>query len=77
MRSVLVGRAAMFDTLTVFACYLAVVAGLCCTLLWLATAHRALPALPISIALAVAFYFFSRYVMEPVVLPMALSLVFF
>ena len=52
-------------------------AGLGCTLLWLAIAHRALPALPISIALAVAFYFVSRFVMEPVVLPMALQLVFF
>lgn len=29
-------------------------------------ARKALPALPISITLAVAFYFISRFVMEPV-----------
>lgn len=75
--SVLVGRAAMYDMLTVFACYLAIIAGLGCTLLWLAISHHALPALPISIALAVAFYFISRFVMEPVVLPMVLQLVYF
>lgn len=75
--SVLVGRAAMFDWLCVFSCYLAIVAGLGCTLLWLAMAHKALPALPISIALAVSFYFISRFVMEPVVLPMTLELVYF
>jgi len=75
--SVLVGRAAMYDMLTVFACYLAIVAGLGCTLLLLALAHKALPALPVSIALAVMFYFVSRLVLEPVVLPMTLNLVFF
>jgi presenilin 1 len=75
--SVLVGRAAMYDWFTVFACYLAIIAGLGCTLLWLALAKHALPALPISIAVAVAFYFISRYVMEPVILPMTLNLVYF
>ena len=52
-------------------------AGLGATLLLLALAHKALPALPISITLAVAFYFISRFVMEPVLLPMNLQLVFF
>lgn len=75
--SVLVGRAAMYDMTTVFACYLAIIAGLGCTLLWLAMARKALPALPISIALAVVFYFVSRFVMEPVLLPMTLRLVYF
>jgi presenilin 1 len=75
--SVLVGRAAMYDMLTVFACFIAILAGLGCTLLWLAVARKALPALPVSIALAVAFYFISRFVMEPVILPMTLRLVFF
>jgi hypothetical protein len=46
--------------------FAACTAGLGCTLLLLAVAHKALPALPISIALAVTFYFVSRFVMEPV-----------
>jgi presenilin 1 len=75
--SVLVGRAAMYDYLTVLACFIAIIAGLGCTLLWLAVAHKALPALPVSIALAVIFYFVSRFVMEPVILPMTLELVYF
>lgn len=52
-------------------------AGLGCTLLLLAMAHKALPALPISIALAVTFYFVSRFVLEPVLLPTTLQLVYF
>ncbi|PRW59201.1 presenilin [Chlorella sorokiniana] len=73
----LLGRAAMYDFLTVFACYLAIIAGLGCTLLWLALARKALPALPISIALAVTFYFCSRFVIEPVLLPQVLELVYY
>ncbi|KAI7844377.1 hypothetical protein COHA_002175 [Chlorella ohadii] len=75
--SVLVGRAAMYDYLTVFACFLAIIAGLGCTLLWLAMARKALPALPISIALAVTFYFVSRFVLEPVLLPQVLELMYY
>lgn len=75
--SVLVGRAAMYDFLTVFACYLAIIAGLGCTLLWLAMARKALPALPISIVLAVTFYFLSRFVLEPILLPQVLELVYY
>lgn len=67
----------MYDMLTVFSCYIAIISGLGLTLLWLAVTHHALPALPISIALAVVFYFVSRFVMEPVILPMNLRLVFF
>ncbi|KAF0921762.1 hypothetical protein E2562_017025 [Oryza meyeriana var. granulata] len=60
--SVLVGRAAMYDYMTVYACYLAIIAGLGITLLLLAFYRRALPALPVSIALDtnldhVAFFF--------------------
>lgn len=55
----------------------AFLAGLGCTLLWLAMAQKALPALPVSIALAVSFYFISRFVLEPVILPMTLELVYF
>ncbi|KAF8056836.1 Psn [Scenedesmus sp. PABB004] len=63
--SMLVGRAAMYDMMTVFSSYIAVISGLGVTLLLLALTRRALPALPVSIALGVAFYFLTRLVMEP------------
>lgn len=53
------------------------VAGLGATLLLLAMARKALPALPISISLAACCYFLARFVMEPVFLPMTLDLVYF
>ncbi|KAF3441483.1 hypothetical protein FNV43_RR15397 [Rhamnella rubrinervis] len=58
--SVLVGRAAMYDLMTVYACYLAIISGLGCTLILLSVCRQALPALPISIALGVMFYFLTR-----------------
>ena len=64
--SVLVGRAAMYDAFTMFACYLAIVQGLIATLLLLGFAQKALPALPISIALGVLTYLGSRFAFEPV-----------
>jgi presenilin 1 len=72
--SVLVGRSAMFDMLTMMACFLAILTGLVCTLLWLAVSQKALPALPISISLAVVFYFASRFLLEPVIVPMTLKM---
>lgn len=75
--SVLVGQAAKYDLLTVFACYLAVMAGLGMTLLLLMGFQKALPALPISIALGIVFYVTSRAVLEPFVLPLSTSLLFF
>ncbi|KAK6123122.1 hypothetical protein DH2020_043118 [Rehmannia glutinosa] len=48
---VLVGRAAMYDYMTVYACYLAIIAGLGITLMLLAFYRKALPALPVSILL--------------------------
>lgn len=75
--SVLVGRAAMYDLMTVYACYLAIVAGLGATLILLAVWQRALPALPISISLGVVFFFLARLVMDPFVLDMSTNLVFF
>ncbi|KAK9915058.1 hypothetical protein WJX75_004245 [Coccomyxa subellipsoidea] len=75
--SVLVGRAAMYDMLTVFAAYLAIVAGLGMTLLLLAVAQKALPALPISIALGISFYFTTRELLEPFILPLSTNLLFF
>ncbi|CAL9029082.1 unnamed protein product [Prunus brigantina] len=75
--SVLVGRAAMYDLMTVYACYLAIISGLGCTLILLSVCHRALPALPISITLGVVFYFLTRLLMEPFVVGTATNLVMF
>ncbi|PKU66463.1 presenilin-like protein At1g08700 [Dendrobium catenatum] len=75
--SVLVGRAAMFDLMTVYACYLAIISGLGCTLILLSICRHALPALPISITLGVVFYFLTRLVMEPFVVGASTSLIMF
>jgi presenilin 1 len=39
--------------------------------------QKALPALPFSIMLGVMFYFLSRLVLEPVIVPMVTHLLFF
>lgn len=75
--SVLVGRAAMYDLMTVYACYLAIISGLGCTLILLSVCRRALPALPISITLGVIFYFLTRLLMEPFVVGTATNLLMF
>lgn len=75
--SVLVGRAAMYDLMTVYACYLAIISGLGCTLILLAVCRHALPALPISICLGIVFYFLTRLLMEPFVVGTSTSLVMF
>ncbi|XP_031128698.1 presenilin-like protein At1g08700 [Ipomoea triloba] len=75
--SVLLGRAAMFDLMTVYACYLAIICGLGCTLILLAVCRHALPALPISIALGVMFYFLTRLLMEPFVVGASTNLIMF
>lgn len=74
---VLVGRAAMYDLMTVYACYLAIISGLGCTLILLSVYRHALPALPISIALGVMFYFLTRLLMEPFVVGASTNLVMF
>ncbi|OAY77136.1 Presenilin-like protein [Ananas comosus] len=75
--SVLVGRAAMYDLMTVYACYLAIISGLGCTLILLSVCRHALPALPISITLGVMFYFLTRLLMEPFVVGASTNLVMF
>ncbi|XP_050225258.1 presenilin-like protein At1g08700 [Mercurialis annua] len=75
--SVLVGRAAMYDLMTVYACYLAIISGLGCTLILLSVCRQALPALPISIALGTIFYFLTRLLMEPFIVGTATNLMMF
>ncbi|XP_075492082.1 presenilin-like protein At1g08700 [Primulina tabacum] len=75
--SVLVGRAALYDLMTVYACYLAIISGLGCTLILLAVFRHALPALPISITLGVMFYFLTRLLMEPFVVGASTNLMMF
>ena len=65
--SVLCGRAAMYDIFTCVACYFAIIEGLMGTLMLLGFAKKALPALPISIALGVVTYLGCRFALEPVV----------
>ncbi|CAN6443104.1 unnamed protein product [Victoria cruziana] len=75
--SVLVGRAAMYDLMTVYACYIAIICGLGCTLVLLSICRHALPALPISIALGVIFYFMTRLLMEPFIVGTSTRLMMF
>ena len=60
----LVGRA-MWSPITCTFCFIAVISGLVITLLALGLYGRALPALPVSIALGVFAYFLSRFCLNP------------
>lgn len=75
--SVLVGRAAMYDFMTVYACYLAIIAGLGVTLMLLAFYRKALPALPFSIMLGVLFYLLTRLLLEAFVVQCSMNLLMF
>ena len=75
--SVLVGRASMYDGISAISAALAVLAGLGATLLLLAVRRSALPALPISIALGALCTAGARFALEPVVMPLAGSMLFF
>lgn len=75
--SVLVGRAAMYDFMTVYACYLAIVAGLGITLILLALYQKALPALPVSVLLGVLFYVLTRVFLEEFVVECSSNLLMF
>ncbi|XP_057514804.1 presenilin-like protein At2g29900 [Actinidia eriantha] len=75
--SVLVGRAAMYDFMTVYACYLAIIAGLGITLVLLAFYQKALPALPFSVMLGVLFYLLTRLLLEVFVVQCSVHLLMF
>ncbi|XP_073126838.1 presenilin-like protein At2g29900 [Henckelia pumila] len=75
--SVLVGRAAMYDFMTVYACYLAIIAGLGITLLLLALYRKVLPALPVSVLLGVLFYLLTRLLLENFVVQCSMNLLMF
>ena len=63
--SILVAKAALYSFTSFAACTVAIVTGLGMTLLLLAIRGHALPALPISIFLGVAFYLVTRYAIQP------------
>ncbi|KAI9007593.1 Presenilin-domain-containing protein [Hyaloraphidium curvatum] len=66
--SVMVSRAAMRDWVTTICVSLAAISGLISTIFLLVLFRKALPALPISIALGIIFYFASTAVVVPWVL---------
>ncbi|VDD80203.1 unnamed protein product, partial [Mesocestoides corti] len=66
--SLLIGRASLDgDILTAVACYVAILVGMCLTIIALGFAQKALPALPISIACGIVFYFSTATVITPFV----------
>jgi len=75
--SVLVGRAAMYNFMTVYACYLAILASLGITLMLLAIYQKALPALPVSILLGVVFYVLTRTLLEEFMLQRSMNFFMF
>ena len=67
----------MSDLLAAGAAYIGVIAGLGATLAALALRQHALPALPVSILLGAACTAAARWVVEPVVMPLATAMLYF
>ena len=63
--SVLVAQASLFDWITTVSAMIAVTTGLAFTIFLLVVYERPLPALPISIALGVVFYFGASVTLSP------------
>ncbi|KAI9596038.1 Presenilin-domain-containing protein [Syncephalis fuscata] len=74
--SVLIARAAMLDWITTVACTVAVMMGLNATIFLLAIRRKALPALPISIAFGILFYFVSSIMLVPCLEALSIAQVF-
>nr|CAX74628.1 Presenilin [Schistosoma japonicum] len=76
--SLLIGRATLDgDAVTVVTCYVAILVGMCITIIVLGITRRALPALPISIACGILFYFVSSATISPFLEATAIERVFF
>ncbi|VDQ13077.1 unnamed protein product [Trichobilharzia regenti] len=76
--SLLIGRATLDgDAVTVITCYVAILVGMCITIIVLGITRQALPALPISIACGILFYFVSSATISPFLEATASQRVFF